>query len=365
MGRENDGAVLLSRVMAAHVDHVVDWVGERLRLLDSPLVTDDDLWAQFVSQVRSILAATAARLGAAGPLAAPEAAAMGVEICAARVKAGIHPRESLRAARLVFEAALPVMLREFAPGAQTVGGVEAIALVLHAEIMERVTVAAVPYMSFLLHRMHTAQFDERRRIARELHDDVAHAVGVAMQQVELYDAYAERDQEHAEWRLRAARESLSTALARIRGLSDELGRSPTEYGLGRALARYLDANVPPTVEVSLTSSPGIDSLPSEIGDQLYYVLREAVRNALIHANTAELRVTLDVVDDAVVAAVEDSGCGLDVPQALSASRSAGSGRGLTSMHERIELLGGVFTLASTPGRGTRAEMLVPLATVSQ
>jgi signal transduction histidine kinase len=352
------------RVVSDYTEEIVERLEERLLLLDSPLLADADVRDQLVAQVRSILAAAAVRLAApAQPRTEPDATALSVEIGSARASAGIHPRESLRAGALLFEAALPVVLRELGPAEQTADGIEAAALALHTEIMDRISVAAVPYVSLLLQRMHTSQFDERRRIARDLHDRAAHAVGVAMQQLDLHDAYATRDPAVAARRLHAARESLGEALDVIRGLAAELGSSPTEHGLDTALARYLDANVPPTIRVKLVSSPDVDLIPSEVSDQLYFVIREAVRNALLHAHTTELRVTLKVTDNVVFAAVEDFGRGLDTSAAVKASNFKGSGSGLTSMQERIELLGGVFALSSTPERGTKAEILVPLSTV--
>jgi signal transduction histidine kinase len=306
---------------------------ERLRLLESPLLASPGAREQLESQVRSILAATAARLAAPDDQE-PDTSALSIEIGSARATAEIHPRESLRA----------------------------VALALHAEIMERVSVAAVPYVSLLLQRMHTSQFDERRRIARDLHDGAAHAVGVAMQHIELYDAYLTRDPAAAPPWLWSARQSLEDALTLIRGLSAELGSSPTEDGLDKALTRYLDADIPPSVTVHFASSADVDLIPAEVGDQLYFVIREAVRNALLHAQTTEIRIALNVAGNIVTASVEDVGRGLDVTAAMNASRRKGSGSGLTSMRERVELLGGAFTLTSLQGQGTRAEIMVPLLT---
>jgi signal transduction histidine kinase len=371
--RGQERAPLLPLTVTAHTDDIVDGLEQRLRLLNSPLLQAADLRPQLVSQVESILAALTTSRPAHVAGREPGAATLSAEIGGARANAGIHPRESLRAAALLFEAALPVVLRELPASAGPGPGqpetaqpactdFEAVALALHAEIMDRVSVAAVPYVSLLLQRMHTSQFDERRRIARDLHDGAAHAVGVAMQQLELYDVFLSRDPEAAPPRRWAAREALEEALGVIRGLSAELGGSPTEDGLDKALARYLDANVPPTVRAQLVSSADVDLIPSEVGDQLYFVIREAVRNALIHAKTAELRVTLNVTDNVVSASVEDFGRGLDIPAAMTASHRRGSGSGLTSMQERVELLGGVFALTSLPGRGTKAEIVVPLLT---
>jgi len=348
--------------LGTHTEVIVERLEERLRVLDSPLVAIPDARTQLESQVHSILDALASRL--AEPAARePDAIPLSVEIGAARASAGIHPRDSLRAAALLFEVALPV-LAMCPPDTeqQTCGAVEAVALALHAEIMERVSIAAVPYVSLLLQRMHTSQFDERRRIARDLHDGAAHAVGVAMQQIELYDAYLSRNPAEAEPRLWAARKSLEEALEVIRGLSAELGSSPTEDGLDKALARYLNANVPPTVNAELISSGNVELIPTEVGDQLYFVIREAVRNALIHAETTELRVTLNVTDKVVTAVVQDFGRGLDIAEAMAASCRKGSGSGLTSMQERVELLGGVFALTRLPGSGTSANILIPLLT---
>jgi signal transduction histidine kinase len=333
---------------------------ERLRLLESPLLASPGAREQLESQVRSILAATAARLAAPDDQE-PDTSALSIEIGSARATAEIHPRESLRAAALLFEAALPVVLRELPPELLS-EATEPIALALHAEIMERVSVAAVPYVSLLLQRMHTSQFDERRRIARDLHDGAAHAVGVAMQHIELYDAYLTRDPAAAPPWLWSARQSLEDALTLIRGLSAELGSSPTEDGLDKALTRYLDANIPPSVTVHFASSADVDLIPAEVGDQLYFVIREAVRNALLHAQTTEIRIALNVAGNIVTASVEDVGRGLDVTAAMNASRRKGSGSGLTSMRERVELLGGAFTLTSLQGQGTRAEIMVPLLT---
>jgi signal transduction histidine kinase len=355
----------LPRAVASSTDEIVERLEQRL-LLDNPLLADPDVRAQMMSQVRSILAAAAARL--ASPAAyrgQSDAADLSAEIAGTRTNAGIHPRESLRAAVLLFEAALPVVLRELGPASQTAEGVETAALALHSEIMDRVSAAAVPYISLLLQRMHTSQFDERRRIARDLHDRAAHAVGAAMQQLELHDAYATLDPVAAKQRLCTAREALEEGLRVIRGLAAELGSSPTEDGLEKALARYLDANVPPSIRVRLSCHDDITLIPSEISDELYFVIREAVRNALIHAQTTELHVTLTLTGNVVLAVVEDFGCGLDITAQIKASSQKGSGTGLTSMRERIELLGGVFALSSMPGKGTKAEILVPLSTARQ
>jgi signal transduction histidine kinase len=358
-------AALPPMTLDVHTEKIVEQLEQRLRLLDSPLLAIADVHGQLTSQVRSVLTGLAGRLAppvAPAPARAePAAVALSAEIGAARATAGVHPRDSLRAAALLYEVALPVVLRELPE--QSKEAAQAVALALNSEVMGRVSMAAVPYVSLLLQRMHTCQFDERRRIARDLHDGVAHAVGVAMQKLEMYEAHLGSNPEDALPWLSAARGALVEALTVIRGLSAELGSSPTEGGLDTALTRYLDANVPPAVNAKLVSSGGVGQIPPDISDQLYFVIREAVRNALLHADTTELQVRLNVTDNAVTAAVEDLGRGLDMSAAMEALYRADSGTGLTSMRERVELLGGMFMLTTPPGGGTSIEIVVPLATL--
>src|SRR5262249_44060205 len=150
-------------------------------------------------------------------------------------------------------------------------------------------------------------------------------------------------------RLCAARQSLEEALCVLRGQAAELGSSPSKEGLNKALERYLEGNVPPEVHAELACRGDLRLIAAEAGDQLYFVIREAVRNALLHSGATELRVTLEVREKLISATVEDSGCGLDINEAMEASQRKGSGGGLRSMQERVDLIGGMFMLTSLPG----------------
>lgn len=96
-------------------------------------------------------------------------------------------------------------------------------------------------------------------------------------------------------------------------------------------------------------------VPPNLSEELYLILREATRNALSHAHATEIRVSIDISERCVIAAVTDNGRGF-----ISATRSAPHGGGLPSMAERVELLCGSFDLTSTPGRGTSVCLRLPL-----
>lgn len=198
--------------------------------------------------------------------------------------------------------------------------------------------------------------EERRRISRELHDRVAHSMGVVHQSLELYRAFKDHDGEAAEAKIELARNLAKNALDSTRDLSMALRDSEVEEGLGPALSKLLGTIIPPEVRYAVSVEGDESLVPPRARDQLFLILREAVRNAALHSGARQIAVELDVSSQRALGRVEDDGRGLD-PEA------AGNGAtgGLRSMRERASLLGG--TLALKPGagdHGTRVEVVVPL-----
>lgn len=205
-----------------------------------------------------------------------------------------------------------------------------------------------------------AEAAERERISRELHDRVAHHMGVAHQSLELFAALKEAAPGRAEEKLALARETTRLALDQTRALSAELKRlqeEELEEGLGAAL-RALGATMSDGVEVGVRSSGDESAVPKPVALQVYLAMREAVRNATRHSGGSRVGVELDVSDGEVVGSVEDDGKGFD-PEAVGKA-SPSWGVGLRSMRERSEMLGGSTRVESAPGAGTRVEVRVPL-----
>ncbi len=199
--------------------------------------------------------------------------------------------------------------------------------------------------------------EERRRIARELHDRSAHAVRVALQDLELHEVYAPTDPAAAAAKLDAAKDALREALYTIRRLCGELRAEVGADGLAATLRRYLETQVPPGVRTQLSVSGAVDLLPRAAEEELYLALREAIRNAVQHSGLTELRVELEASGAGVSARVRDNGTGF-VPAAVVSSAGC---IGVTSMRERAELLGGALSLASEPGAGAVVEFWLPSA----
>lgn len=318
------------------------------RLADVPEAT-----AQLLRQADSVLDDVETAI-AGSPAPADEGERLSAEIGASRASKGVHPIESAHAAVTMYRALLPVVLDRTRIRGEHENALLTAAGALQESIMHRVGIGAVSYASFLLDKVNHSHRDERRRIGRELHDRAAHSVGVALQDLELYDVYADADPPRARKRIGTARTALREALDSIRGLARELRESAVEIGgLAKALDDYVATRVPSGIHTTV-SVTGDEQLPDEVCEELYLVLREAIRNAVLHSGARTLEVTVTVADAEVHAAVRDDGRGFDLAAALAAR----SGVGLSSMRERLELLGGTFEITAAPDTGTAISIVV-------
>jgi signal transduction histidine kinase len=203
-----------------------------------------------------------------------------------------------------------------------------------------------------------AMAEERTRIARELHDIVAHAVSVMVLQVgavrhELPTALSE-DREA----LKGVEQVGRDALAEMRHLLDamredgeraELGPQPGLDRLGALLQDVGRAGLP--VRLQVDSDP-LD-LPRGIDISAYRIVQEGLTNVLKHAHATQAEVALEYAPDQLRIEVSDNGHG--------AARSVSRGHGLIGIHERVKLYGGEMTTATTNGGGFSLTACLPLA----
>lgn len=195
--------------------------------------------------------------------------------------------------------------------------------------------------------------DERRHIARELHDEAGQAlVGVklglqVMSRLVPTELPALRDQ------LDQLRDQVNAATTQLKDLAQRL-RPPTLDQLGLAVALRQIANEYALragfeVELALTELPQRLSAMHETA--LFRLAQEALTNVAAHAQATEVRLSLCDHEDRVELEVEDNGRGFEPARE--------SGLGLLGMRERVNILGGIFRLTSTPGTGTKVWISVP------
>jgi signal transduction histidine kinase len=269
-------------------------------------------------------------------------------IGASRMSDGLLPVESIRAAGILFEAALCVLTRDEADPAR----VAAVARCLNDAIMQRVSRAADGYVNALLQHNRRAQREERRRMAREMHDRAAHSAGVALQSLELHDLFAAKDPERAAAQLVTARQSLLDAIETIRGIATEVRDALAGRDLGEALAAYVDRFAGPRIKTLVQVDGDASALSPAVAEELYLIVREAVYNTFLHADATRLEVRIEIDKAEVRAGVLDDGTGFDPANA--------TGIGMASMRERLEALGGRLELTRPLHGGAGVRAIVPL-----
>jgi signal transduction histidine kinase len=202
---------------------------------------------------------------------------------------------------------------------------------------------------------------ERLRIARELHDIVAHSIGIIAIQAgsgrRVFDASPDQARDALATIEATSRETLSGLRRMVKGLRNAdpepgLGQAPLDpvpglAGIERLAAMTLDAGVQVDVDWHGSREP----LPADIDASAFRIIQEAVTNVVRHARTGQCQVCIGRQDGQLSIEVTDNGRGGSV---------AGTGYGITGMRERATLLGGDFSAGPRPGGGFRVAARLPL-----
>lgn len=211
------------------------------------------------------------------------------------------------------------------------------------------------------------QEDERRRLARDLHDGPVQVVANAAMALEYIDALLNDKPTEARIELRRVYSSLTQAMRELRGVLFDLRPLALESaGLAAALRQlvaHFQANDGPAIHLK-TDLPF--RLPSVVESTVYLVVREALTNVVKHA--AATTCTVDVRQLAqppqIHLAVRDNGTGFDADQVL-AHYPRGKSWGLLNMFERARGSGGQFAIHARPGQGTHVELVIPLGQIER
>src|SRR5262245_19134287 len=204
-----------------------------------------------------------------------------------------------------------------------------------------------------LRRIVQAQELERRRLARELHDETGQALTSILlglkpiEEAESGEAVRGATQE--------LRDRVVATLQDVRRLAVELRpKVLDDFGLLSALERLAETFQETTgIRVELEAATKGDRFPGDVETALFRIVQEALTNVVKHAQATHVSVLLTRRPGAVAAVVEDDGRGYD-PERPS------EGIGLIGMRERVELIGGRLSIESSPGSGTTVVAEVPL-----
>ncbi len=197
---------------------------------------------------------------------------------------------------------------------------------------------------------------ERRRIERNLHDGTQQRLVSIAMSLGLLESKLSPDQRGAAPIVQEARSALALALEELRELTQ--GIHPTllvERGLPVALEELCRrAGLPAHLQVDLDGR-----LPDQVETAAYYFASEALGNAAKHSHGTEVRVAVAYEGGKLTVEISDDGIGGAAVGGVGGR--AGSASGLRGLADRVEALGGQFTVSSPPGRGTRLRAEIPCA----
>lgn len=227
------------------------------------------------------------------------------------------------------------------------------------ELLERRVADRTDELRQLVDHVERAREAERRRVARDLHDDLGQELVALRYAVARCDDHRREGSGSLEADLREVQEQVKRMSASMRALLD--GLRPVvldELGLVAAaewLLRGTERRTGLACRLDLAGD-GLDALDARLGAEVYRIVQESITNVVRHASARSVEVRIEALDDALDVRVTDDGVGLDD------RRPDGGGRfGLVGMRERASVLGGTLTFRSRPEGGTEVRCHLPIA----
>jgi len=196
---------------------------------------------------------------------------------------------------------------------------------------------------------------ERNRLARELHDTLAHTLSGLSVQLEAVKAYWDVDQNMARSSLEKSLTAARSGLEETRRALRALRASPLDdLGLEQAIRAMMeDAVVRNNLALDMSIADKLPPLSPDVEQCVYRIAQEAVTNVVNHARAKKLMVRLELAEGKLLFRVQDDGIGFNVEKGLKFGHF-----GLTGMQERAQIMGGSINIESRPGKGTAVQLVI-------
>ncbi|MFQ5593744.1 MAG: sensor histidine kinase [Anaerolineae bacterium] len=210
----------------------------------------------------------------------------------------------------------------------------------------------------LLNRLMSIQEEERRRLAREIHDELGQLLtGLSLNLKLCQDAIPD-DFEGAHDRLSRATTLVRHTIEQAHyWIADLRPTALDDYGLMPALQEELHQRLSPlNIAIHLDAGEDMEQLPPPVATTAFRIVQEAVTNVIRHANAGEVRVQLQFTGEGLMASVEDDGVGMRETINGATDNQA---LGILGMQERASALGGSLQVASIEPNGTRIQFYLP------
>lgn len=214
---------------------------------------------------------------------------------------------------------------------------------------------------FLGLRVIKAQEEERKRVAREIHDGPAQSMANLVLRAEICEKLMDKQPEVLREELHSLKEMVKDSLQEVRRIIFELRPMVLDdLGLVPALKRYITVfeeknNI--TVELKATGTNQV-RLHSSLEIALFRIVQEALTNVSKHAQAGSVSVNLEQVQNRINLRIKDDGRGFSLQQVMNGNK--GESFGLLGMRERVELLEGEFKITTGPQEGTDIFIKIPI-----
>ncbi len=216
-------------------------------------------------------------------------------------------------------------------------------------------------LRYLSSQIIAAQEIERKRISRELHDELGQALSLIKLRVRFIKRNLRDDQKFIKQECEDTLQFIDQVIENVRRLSIDL--SPTvldDLGITAAI-RWLINNLKTTnkkinVAYKIINVDPFFSQNAQIN--IYRIIQEALTNIVEHAQAKNASINVKKQGDTISFIIEDDGIGFDIKEAMT-KISIERGLGLASMKERVQMSGGVFRLSSKEGKGTQVKFRIP------
>jgi signal transduction histidine kinase len=214
-------------------------------------------------------------------------------------------------------------------------------------------------LRFLSHQILSAQEEERKRISRELHDDIAATLSVINIELAALKREATGNNRELKRKIvntqRLVQNSVEVIHRFARDLRpttlDDLGLIPALHSFSKTLSKQAG------LRIRLTAFAGVEALDNAQRTVLYRVSQEALTNVAKHASATRADVTIAKLNGSVSLKIADDGKSFNVDRRLSSRKK--NRLGLLGMRERVEMVGGTFAVESSPAKGTTIQATIP------
>ncbi len=211
-----------------------------------------------------------------------------------------------------------------------------------------------------------AQEEERRRISRELHDDICQRLTALKFHLNVFEDAVQNKKKISLRRLRSVKKEIDNLISEVKTISSNLRPSALDhFGLVTAMRLLctefkkrhgIETNFDTNIATFRRYNPDVEIA-------LYRITQEALSNCLKHTNVKELFINITEENKCLNLFVKDNGAGFNSAEYIKNTEKESGHFGLINMRERTELIGGIFNIKSARGKGTTVSIIVPLIEV--